>query len=321
MENKDINTVLDKLSAVVTQCQMLQQVYLEPARQQEAISKLSPIHSVDKLRHLELPLPDFLRAAGIRSMTVTDIDSIETVLGEVTAIAKTIAQSPGALMKHPELAKPLQQLFRHATTVAFADWALFASASECWDSILTQVIKPIGRRDHEFIFYLGDISGSPFFLVDELLDIMGEFSRYGKVTFILDQQEMLRLWQGLNGVHRTSGDSWPFDYEEKYRALFNAMNIQRLLVYANNGVSYYSKEQKFNLTRRVLSAAIENNGHARNDFINGYSMGLTLGVDIDIVIALGIVYYSARGEYNAAPDQQMLLNYIKTWRNLQDSVA
>lgn len=316
MENKDINRVLDSLATVLQQCGTLQQVYLGsgPAGIHQPAKPATS--SSNGFRYKEGALPLFLQAGGLRSMTVVGMDDLDTELAAAAAIADQEAKAPGSLLRHPGMVGHLQNIFQHACTVAFADWALFASASDCWDALLTQVIKPAKRKDHEFIFYLGDISGTPVFLVDEMIDIIGEYARYGKVTFILDQQEMLRLWQGLNGVRRTSGDSWPFDYEEKYRALFNAMNIHDLVVYAANGVSLYAKDQRFNLNRRILPGSIENSGHARNDFINGYSMGLSLRLDIAQCIALGIVYYSARGEYKDTPNREMLLNYIRTWQSL-----
>ncbi|MBO9565795.1 MAG: hypothetical protein J7621_23665 [Niastella sp.] len=47
--------------------------------------------------------------------------------------------------------------------------------------------------DWSLLFYLGNVSSIPVFVVDEMLDIMGDFSRYGRVSFSLDQQEMVKL--------------------------------------------------------------------------------------------------------------------------------
>ncbi len=315
MENKDIVTVLDSLASSLQQSGSLQQVYLDSLQEMDYSGAVRSGVSVNQLRIAEGRLPRFLQQSGIRSMTLNDTGNIDEKLAVVSAMALEIGGAPRNFFRDAALASYLRTMFKHSRTIAFTDWALFANASDSWDTLLTEIIKPLHSKDLEFIFYLGNVSSIPVFLVDEMLDIMGDFSRYGRVTFILDQQEMVKLWQSLNGVKSAADDSWPFDYEARCMSLFNTMNVYRMLVYAPNGVSLFMAAQRFNLSRRMVAADIEHSGHARNDFINGYSMGLTLQLDIALCIALGIVFYVARGESNVYPDRQVLLNYIKSWRD------
>lgn len=315
MENKDMTSVLDRLAGSLEQCGDMQQVYLDSMQEKEYTGGATGSQPSGQFRINEGKLPPFLQLMGIRSLTVHDTGELSNLLAQATAAALQVGGPPRQYFRDRALVGHLRVLFGHTTTIAFADWAVFTGASDSWDDLLTQVIKPLNRKDLEFVFYLGNITATPVFLVDEMLDIMGDYSRYGATTFILEQEEMMKLWQGINGINRTKSDSWPFDYEEKYRSLFNALKVHRLLVYANNGVSLYAKDQQFNLSRRVLPANIEKGSHARNDYINGYSMGLTLHFDIALCIALGIVFYAAKGEYKATPDRQVLLNYINTWKS------
>nr|GEY94536.1 hypothetical protein [Tanacetum cinerariifolium] len=85
-------------------------------------------------------------------------------------------------------------LFRQCRTVAFDDWSALGAASELWDGLLMDVIKPLGRQDIEFIFYLGDSRQKLSFQVDEVLDIISDFAQHGQVTFALDEDEALKLW-------------------------------------------------------------------------------------------------------------------------------
>ncbi|MBS1664547.1 MAG: hypothetical protein JST68_26105 [Bacteroidetes bacterium] len=243
-------------------------------------------------------LPWFLQKWGIRSMTTNDIDTISPLLNTASELGH------------------LKPIFQQCSTIAFADWAQYITASDCWDVLLRDVIRPLKRKDMDFIFYLGNVSSSPVFKVDEALDIMSDYSIYGRTTLILDQQELKTLWQQLNGFPDSkSDDSWPFDYEKKFRFIFNTMKVHMLMVYSTNGVSLFSKDQQFNLTRQILPENIETSSHARTDFINGYTMGLTRKLDIPLCIALGIVYYAASGLYNTKPDRQALLDYIKIWKD------
>jgi hypothetical protein len=321
MENKDLVSVLDSLANSLHHSGSLQQVYLDSLQEMDHSDTIGPDVSVSQLRISEGRLPRFLQQAGIRSMTLNDIDNIDKSLATVSIMAQDIQGSAGSFFRNASLASHLRSIFKHCRTIAFTDWALFANASDSWDALLTEVIKPLHTRDMEFIFYLGNVSSIPVFLVDEMLDIMGDFSRYGRVTFSLDQQEMVKLWESLNGVKSAADDSWPFDYEARCMSLFNTMNVHRMLVYASNGVSLFMKEQRFNLSRQVLASHIENGAHARNDFINGYCMGLSLGLDIALCIALGVVFYAVKGEKNMYPNREMLLNYIRSWREQPGSVS
>ncbi|HEY6902569.1 MAG TPA: hypothetical protein VI233_18050 [Puia sp.] len=320
MENKNIAAVLDLLSDTLLQHDYLPQVYLESRPNTgDTDSPLSgaslPDTPATLLRPKEAKLPYFLHQLGIRSMTIDDPGNIDTLLTAASEIDSTIKGATINYFRNPAYIEHIRAIMQHCSTIAFTDWASYAGASDSWDSLLREVIKPLKKRDMEFIFYLGNISSSPVFKVDEALDIMSDYSRYGRTTFALDQQEMKSLWQQLNGVKTNKNDdSWPFDYEEKFRFLFNTMKVQILMVYSPNGVSVYSQDQRFNLSREILPAHIENSSHARTDFINGYTMGLTLKLDISLCTALGIVYYAACGQYKAKPDRKALLDYIAAWR-------
>lgn len=314
MENKDMFQVLDRLAGSLESCSSMHQVYLDSLEAKEYRRFENVDTALHQFRIHEGRLPAFLQLSGIRSITVEDTGNLQPLLSAAAAVAQQVMGPARYYFRNTALVAYLRELLANSSTVAFADWALFASASDCWDALLTQVVKPLNKKDIEFIFYLGNISATPVFMVDEMLDIMGDFARYGRVTFILDQQEMMSLWQRLNGVSRTKGDLWPFDHEKRYRSLFNTLHVQQLIVYADNGVSLYASDQQFNLSRRVLPKHIENSDHARNDFINGYSMGVCLQLETALCIALGIVFYGAKGEYKQVPDRQLLLNYINTWK-------
>jgi hypothetical protein len=84
------------------------------------------------------------------------------------------------------------------------------------------VIKPLPKRDFEFVFYLGDVKKLHAFEVEEALDIMGDYTSHGRVTLVLDENEADSLYNKLNGPCLKT--------KEKYRFLFNTMNIDVLLI-------------------------------------------------------------------------------------------
>lgn len=311
--------MLDRLAEILQQNDSLQQVYLDSMQEKDQVNG-SPAPA-GQLRIGEGKLPEFLKQIGIRSITLNDTDNIPALLTTASNMALQVGGTPHNYFHHASFTGYFQTIFQHTTTIAFADWSLFANASDYWDKLLTEVIKPLKTKELQFIFYLGNISSRPIFMVDEMLDIMGDFARYGQVTFIMDQQEMKKLWEALNGVNTARSDLWPFDNEERYKSLFNTMNIHKLVVYASNGVSLYSKKEQFNLTRRVLAIPIENAPHGRNNFINGYTLGLSLQLESALSIILGIIYFELKTQYNISPDRQALLSHIKTWKDQQGTVT
>lgn len=311
--------MLDRLAEMLQQSERLQLVYLDSMQENDQLP--GSAIPASQLRIGEGKLPEFLKQIGIRSITLNDTDNIATLLTTASDMARQIGGTPHNYFHNPTFTGYFQTIFQHSTIIAFRDWSLFTNASDYWEILLREVIKPLKTKELQFIFYLGNITLRPVFMVDEMLDIMGDFARHGQVTFIMDQQEMKKLWETLNGVNTARNDLWPFDIEERFKSLFNTMNIHKLVVYASNGVSLYSKKEQFNLTRRVLPIPVENAPHARNNFINGYSLGLSLQLESALCIILGIIYYEFKAQDNISPDWQSLLNHIKSWKDQQGALT
>lgn len=96
------------------------------------------------------------------------------------------------------------------------------TTADFWDKLYEDVIKPLHKRDFEFIFHLGDVTKKYAFEVEEMLDIMGDYTSHGRVTLVLDENEADSLYNKLNGPSLKT--------KEKYRFLFDTMNIDMLLI-------------------------------------------------------------------------------------------
>jgi hypothetical protein len=200
----------------------------------------------------------------------------------------------------------LRSLFQHCQTIAFNDWSSLAGGSDLWDGLLADVIKPLGKTDFEFIFYLGDPLKKLSFQVDEALDIISDFSRYGRVTFAMDEGEAIKLWMVLNGVHSdtlVTDQRFP-DLKRKYVSIFRRMNIARLLIYSANDAILFTKQAQFVLNRRKVAPAVEMATDARQNFIEGFSIGLLLQLDAVHCIALGLIVFGSYGELRTSQDPE-----------------
>ncbi|QIP13842.1 hypothetical protein G8759_15095 [Spirosoma aureum] len=261
-------------------------------------------------------LPKILQLLGIRSMILNsrhDLVPLATISVDIPKSASK--QYQWQYMKSSDLIQELQSLFQNCRIIAFTDWSKLAAASDLWTGLLTDVIKPIGKQDLEFIFYLGDPQKKRSFQVDEILDIISDFSYYGQVTFALDEGEAIKLWMVLNGVHwetPVTVQSYR-DLKRKYVSIFQAMNIARLLIYSANKAVLLTKLEQFALARKQVAPTIEMATDARLHFIKGFSIGLLHQLDMPRCLALGLIVFGSYGERRASPDKKDLIGYINRW--------
>lgn len=199
----------------------------------------------------------------------------------------------------------LRTILKGCRIISFPDWASFDGASDLWDRLRTEVIKPLGRRDFEFIFFLGDIVNKHSFEVDEMIDIVSDFSLYGKVTLILRNGEASQVWKVLSGEKN--------DGHDMNQCIYNMMNIDRLLIYyPDHRIGIFSHEGTQELKGRSLFSS-NVNGAARDHFNTGYILGLLLRLKTIHCVAIGLAMAGAALRDEIIPHGKALLNYIRDW--------
>jgi len=264
----------------------------------------------------ERKLPEFLTNLGIRSLTLNAPHAEDALSRCIFDVEEGGNKSNRwSDIKSEKLVADLSELFQACRTIAFDDWTNVANSSDLWSGLLSDVIRPLPKKNLDFIFYLGDPAKKLFFQVDEILDIISAFSKHGRVTFCLDESEAVKLWMVLNGERPDSapGTFAPGDLKRKYFSIFRTMAVDQLLIYSVNDALVYSEDQQFVLTRKVVDRNIEIAENARDNFIAGYAMGLIMQFDIKYCIALGLIVFGSHGENNSNPDKDDLLAYIDKW--------
>ncbi len=210
----------------------------------------------------------------------------------------------------------LKLLFDSCKVISFLDWARLNSISDLWDSLRTEVIKPLGKKDYEFIFYLGDPTKKLNFQVDEILDIISDYSLNGKVTLVLNEREAVKLWMILKGYRyaitsQVSNPSLP-ELNEKHQYIFQSMNIERLLVFSVDRCKVFSRNNQYELTGRDIN--FNNPSDSTKSIFNiGYILGLLLNLKVSQSITLGLSFSGAYLENGTVPDRKALVSYIDEW--------
>lgn len=264
----------------------------------------------------EEELPEFLNKLGIRSLTLnSSFNDTATFNYTFNLTNGDSHKSQWHEVKSEQLIADLKEFFQHCRTIAFDDWANVTNSSDLWYGLLLDVIRPLKKTDLDFIFYLGDPAKRLSFQVDEILDIMSEFSKHGRVTFCLDENEAVNLWMILNGEHpdNTFKNYTASDLKRKYFSIFRTMSVDRLVIYSANEAILYSNDQQFVMTRKVVDQSIELAKDARDTYMAGFAIGLLQQLPIQHCILLGLIVFGAQGEYKKNLDQTALIAYIERW--------
>jgi hypothetical protein len=314
MEIKNTAPVLTNLLQIVESGLLSENIYLTLT---DEGSEQSPSGlRINKLGVTEAPLPEILKLLGIRSITLNASHDF-TALSKLTVTLPPaeVEQYLWTFFRDETVIAELRSLFSNCRTIAFDDWAAITGASNLWNGLLAEVIRPLGKKDLEFIFYLGDPGNKLSFQVDEAIDLISEFSHHGQVTFALDASEAMKLWMVLNGVNPDTPleGQTSSDLNKKYFSIFRTMDVSRLLIYSADNAILFSSDQQFVLSRKKVELHIEISANARQDFIAGFSIGLLKHLDIAHCIALGLIVFGCYGEFNSQPDQQDLSLYIQNW--------
>jgi len=255
---------------------------------------------------------DFFAKLGIRSLAINNLlngfilPKSFTVHGQ----KKAVSESSWIDYKITSFIEDLKSLFRNCWVIAFSDWAMVTRASELWRGLLVDVIKPLDRKDYNFIFHLGDPTKRPGYEVHEILDIISDFSCHGQVTLILTESEAINLWMVLHDRNDEGASAEFPDLTEKYQFIFETMHISRLLINAADHATLITNKQQYEFQGNSLTNS-EISSEVKNNFNAGYGLGLLLQLEVSQCIALGLTVSGSYIENRTSPNRKALLSYIK----------
>jgi len=308
--------VLADLRSRIQNFNATETVYLSRTSSENSENQSESVLGMDAFSIEEFVLPGILRMMGIRSMTLSRLHDLAPLADfdlDMTNVAGE--RYLWHYMRNENVISELRSLFQHCRTIAFDNWSGIIGASDLWSGLLADVIKPIKKKDFEFVFYLGDPQKKLSFQVDEAIDIISDFSRYGQVTFALDENEALKLWRVLNGIELDTPviNQSIHDLNRKYISIFRTMNVTRLLIYSASKAIVFTKEQQFVLARKKIASTIEMAINARQNFVAGFSISLLFQLDMVHGLALALVVFESLGEQKKRLDQKDLLAHIDLW--------
>ncbi len=244
-------------------------------------------------------------------------DTIEFEDGEITlSDLSAFSRYDWQYVKKTWGVEKIEKTVHVSQLLAFVDWVNLPHASDIWDGILHDIIKPSGRRDFLFYFDLCDPAQKSTQEIDEVLDLMSCFSPYGKVTLSINESETLKIWAAINGV-----DINLLDSKNKIPRVVDAgayihkaMNIDYLLVHTRDQTIVYYQHDTIELENRLVRKPQVLTGGGDN--LNaGYCLGLMYELSLPHCVMLGMAASGAYLQNGTSPDLNAVLNYLHLWMN------
>ena len=301
--------LLAELATIIREHQEPVDRFLQQSGEYEIFNPFQDADETSSL-HMEASRPyTFWERLGVRHV-ISNMPYNRTAFQDYCPIAADKVPYRWSNLKKDACIEKLGTCINNCSIIEFADYANVDDAADFWDGLFEDVIKPLNKRDFEFIFHLGDTTRRLVFEVDEILDIIGDYSSHGRVSLVLDEQDADKLWNRLHGGSYDASRS-P-DAKEKYLTLFNTMRIDVLVILYSNRVLLFSRDGQFDFTARPMNS-IDTYPHTRDGFYAGLRLGLLLHLDIPHTIVLGQVVSGACQANVSMPTSRALLAYIEEW--------
>ena len=225
-------------------------------------------------------------------------------------------------LKSDALIAGLKVVFGNCTIIQFANNTSVHTVANFWDGLLSDVIRPLKKKDFRFMFSPGDFTTGRVFEADEMLDIIGGYSSYGKVALIMEENEAEKLWAIIDGGNAGSEhiNNQSKTSMEKYQSIFNTIRVDGLVILSNSRTSLVSKECRLAFTGRPFSR-LDGSNDARNCFDAGYQMGLLMELQLPHCVAMGLVVSGSFVEKRSVPDANSILRYTRAWMTVQEAAG
>ena len=316
---KDEHTVLSELLGSLQMSGEAIDAYFDQVRDGEMLNPILASGKLSSMGNKEALPHEFFPGFGIRKLILDALHGRLSLSGKtfIEAITNDIVINKWNDWRNDVIMEDFKMLFEHVQIVEFDKWSDVKDASALWDNLRRDVIKPLKKNDFDFIFHLGDTTKKLAFEVDEFLDIVSDFSVYGRVTLILDKQNIDHLWAMFFDRNAYSNILIPPGLHEKCRTVFDLINMEYLLIDSFPATFLFSRQQQFEIKARNSFSISKMD---RKYLDAGYILGLVLKMDILHSMVLGLAVSGVYAENELKQDRKNLLGYIENWMREKESI-
>ncbi len=194
--------------------------------------------------------------------------------------------------------------------VALVDWVNLPQATDIWRGMLAEVVRPLGNPNKHFLFDLCDPSKKSTEDIIQVLHLISEFANLGTVTLGMNENETRKVWLALKGLPLSSSDANEQDLREITSFIYDALQIQYLLVHPTTYTLVCDKNGLQEIKgREVTQPKVLTGG---GDNLNaGYCLGILAGFELGQCALLGMATSGAYIQNGHSPSIQELINYLE----------
>lgn len=201
----------------------------------------------------------------------------------------------------------LKKIFLDSQLVAAVDWVNLPHASDIWQGLLDEIVKPNGSLGKKFFFDLCDPSRKSNEEIREALQIISRYSAFGEVTLGLNENETNIVFDALENPGKKESST-----EEKAKAIFENMTIKCLLIHPVNRSFAVTQKGLVQVEGKLVSEPKILTGGGDN-FNAGYALGTLLELEMEERLLLGTGCSGAYIQNGKSPSLTELEKYLINW--------
>jgi hypothetical protein len=201
----------------------------------------------------------------------------------------------------------LEEIYLKSPLVAAVDWVNLPYASDIWQGLLEEIVKPNGSLGKKFFFDLCDPSRKSNEEIREALQIISRYSEFGEVTLGLNENETNIVFAALE---KPGNDD--FSLEEKAQDIFDSMTIACLLIHPVNRSFAIAQKGMVTVEGKLVEKPKILTGGGDN-FNAGYALGCLVDLEMEERLLLGMGCSGSYIQNGKSPDLNELGEYLESW--------
>ncbi len=216
-----------------------------------------------------------------------------------------------------------------SSLLAFVNWANVKYCTDIWKGFLEDIVVNLspeatrqspkyfsrnkiqeeedafGMRHKNFFFDLSDISKRTKEEILEILDVVGCYAHYGKVSLAMNESEAKYIY----GLKQDNPDA---QLPDILKNIISTYHIQQIFVHAHEEALMIYKNHVYEVKgKSSFQKRISTGG--RDNFNAGACLGLMLDLLPEQILALAVGNYEAYLGTGASLELSELIDYLKDW--------
>lgn len=203
----------------------------------------------------------------------------------------------------------VNQVFAAADLIALVNWTMIPNMTAIFNALVETVLPALPARDRRFFFDLADPEKRSRADLLEVLNVIGKFEKFGRVTLGLNLKEAQQVWAALDypiikedeaGLRKMSAD---------IRA---RLAISTVVVHPKESAACATAEGTAWVPGPYTAKPLITTG-AGDHFNAGFSNAQLLGLSLESCLTVGVCTSGHYVRTGKSPTLTDLITFLQTW--------